>query len=650
MGSNRNRSLRRALLIAAVVLVATPAVVTIVSAHGTLQSSTPGNAAELDETPDTVTLEFGGDGIEPLDVTVTHENGTVVSGQIQQNGQVVTIPIQDAGTGIYTVEWEIRSADGHTKTGSLFFAVGDGVLDREAVLQSYLDDGTAGGGDSGSLTFLEAVSKGLLLVSLMVLIGTPVSFGLVVFPVLEEYGVRDEQAHRRAKITLLCGAAGFLGAVGLQGLVRGSFRLAGVRAYAATGLGQRWLWTLLLAAIVALVLADAYRRDRLPRAYWLSVAFLGGLLGSLSVAIESHSASIVGAVDGALVDLLHLAAGGLWAGGLLVLTTTVPPVLRRAHRRAQRPVTAAIIWRFSIVTVAVITMAVTTGLSLAAWHVPSTGSLLDTLYGTTLSLKLLLVALALGLGGFARFYLLRRLRPGATPLFDLRRVLGGSPHTLQHDGGERSNPLALFVRAVRLESGVLLTVILLSGLLTSTPTAAVAADGAVDDRATIERELTTGQVLELGLTPVDDSGSTLATTADTSIVIDAAIRAGGSRRPIDEGQTIRADVTSDRQNTTVGAALEPNDVGGYSAILQVPAGGSWELLVTTTIDDTYVAETVALDVRDDAAGTQDDDSSTSGGLFTTGLSIGALLISLVGMGAVMVEIVRFEQELQEIER
>jgi copper transport protein len=597
-------------------------------------------------TPGEVVLEFAGDEVETIDVTVTHESDTVVSGSPRLDGQVVTVPIDDAGTGIYTVNWEIRTADGHAKSGSYFFAVGEGVLDRDTIIQSYVDDG--GGSDGGQTTFLEAVAKGLLLISIILLIGAPVAFGLVVFPVFDEYLIEDELAERRARTLLFVAGLLFVGSVGLLGLVRGSFSIGGIEEYASTSLGLLWIRQLLLATVVAAILGDAYRRETLPQVYWLSVAFAGGILGSLSVSMTSHSASFVNAIDGALIDLLHIAAGALWAGGLLVLATAVPPVLRTAHERARRPVAAAIIWRFSIVIVAVITMAVSTGLTLASWHVPDTQSLLATLYGSALSSKLMLVTMALGLGGFARFYLLRRLRPGTKPLLASTNLFGPPEQNVRHDGGERTDPLDLFVRAVRLESGVLLTVILISGLITSAPTAAVATDGSVDDRTTIERQLDDGTILEIGLTPVDDSGSTLATKADTSIVVDATIRSGGRRIPIDDGSSIRADVTNQRTDNTVGAAMEPNDVGGYSTILQLSDSGSWELLVTTTIDGRYIAQSVQLDVRGadgSSDGSEEENSPASG--FTAFLSIGALGISLVGMGAVMVEVVRFETEEDE---
>jgi len=292
-------------------------------------------------------------------------------------------------------------------------------------------------------------------------------------------------------------------------------------------------------------------------------------------------------------------------------------------------------------------MAVSTGLTLASWHVPNTGSLLATLYGSALSSKLMLVTMALGLGGFARFYLLRRLRPGTKPLLASTNLFGPAEETLRHDGGERTDPLDLFVRAVRLESGVLLTVILISGLITSAPTAAVATDTAVDDRTTIERQIGEDTVLEIALTPVDDSGSTLETKADTSVVVDVTIYRNGRRLRVNEGESIRADFTHNRRDRTVGAALEPNDVGGYSTILQLPDPGSWELLVTTTVDDRYVAQSVDIDVRDSDGTSDNDGGGAPASGFTAFLSIGALGISLAGMGAVMVEVIRFEKEKEE---
>jgi copper resistance protein C len=96
------------------------------SAHTRLVSTTPVNGAEVDASPNDVTLTFN----EPVrekysEVVVTGpEGGTWQVGKLTQAGSTISqalVPLGPKGT--YTVAWRVVSADGHPVAGTFSFVL-----------------------------------------------------------------------------------------------------------------------------------------------------------------------------------------------------------------------------------------------------------------------------------------------------------------------------------------------------------------------------------------------------------------------------------------------------------------------------------------------------------------------------------------------
>ncbi|MFC6904921.1 copper resistance protein CopC [Halalkalicoccus tibetensis] len=591
------------------VLCALLASAPLAGAHAYLNESEPGNGEAVEEVPEEVGLSFSGDGVQIAEVSVTGPDGEDVSGPAHvdpDDPRLVAAPIEEAGEGeregIYVVEWEVLADDGHTTSGTFLFSVGDGPPDREQVIGLHEDDEE---GVSG----IEAAANGLVLLSLIGLVGVPVSLWIAIYPLAGRFGAPLGRAEERARTVLLAsGAAMLAGVVGL-GLARSasiapSLSSSAVGRFLGTSLGALWIAQLVVAGAVVGVLLVARRRP-LARRYWLGGAVAGGLAVQLSVSATSHSASLIDRFQGTATDFAHIGGAALWVGGLPALGLVLPAVLRRAE--AERAVAAAAIRRFSVVVLTGVTLAVTTGLVLAAWHAPDPEGLWTTLYGTLLSAKTLLVVLALGLGGLTRAVLLRRLEDGRA---DVGSV----------------------VRAVRIEGGVLLAVVLVSGLLTAAPTAAVAgADG--PSEATAE----SGNV-ELTVLPAEDGGSALLVDEDEPIVLDARFLADGEPVPAEEPTLL---LRNDQSDVTLTTDLEETEGGVYSTVETLPAVGSWEVRVSGQVDDGYESEWFRLfNVPDHPA---HDDHASEGTAFAAWLRIGALATGLLGTLAVLIETARFEQ-------
>lgn len=197
--------------------------------------------------------------------------------------------------------------------------------------------------------------------------------------------------------------------------------------------------------------------------------------------------------------------------------------------------------------------AASTGLLLAAWHVPGPASVLESVYGLALSAKTLLVLVALGLGGLTRFVLLRRLEFTASEGVVDRLLDSGR---LRSDGGDHSDVIAAVRRATRLEIGVLV----LSGLLTSAPTTAVA-DAAQLSESTIERE---GDVnLELLAMPAEEHDDGLALAVDEPVVIEATFTVDSEPVASDRTERLLADC---EYGATIEVDLEAAEPGTYATV------------------------------------------------------------------------------------
>ncbi|WP_440770361.1 copper resistance CopC/CopD family protein [Natronorubrum sp. DTA28] len=591
---SRTSLLASVLVVLVVMALAIGLVATPVAAHAYLSDSDPGNGEQLDDVPEEVTLYFSGDGVVNADIVVEGPDGEPVSSESEiddEDNQIVRVPIDDADgeDGMYTVDWEILADDGHTTAGSFFFAVGDEPLDRDAVLEAYEEGGE--GDEDESVPPFEAGAKALLLVGVAGLIGIPAVATVAVGPAFARADAAQRERIDGRIGTLLAGAAGLtvLGSIAL-GLARstalGPLSTETIVQFTETPLGEVWLVQVALAIGVAGIVG-ALARGRLPRRGALAGTLVGALAVAGTIAWTSHSATAIDRLSGTVVDFVHVVGAGLWVGGLAVLAFVVVPTVRNAHPEDRPVLLAGTIRRFSILALVGVTFVVGTGFVLASWHVPTASGLTDTFYGLVLAAKLILVAAALALGGLTRYVLLSRLEsPLPTDAVDGSRPAstdGGS------DGSGRQPTVARIARAVRLEVTLLVVVLLLSGLLTSAPTAAVAgADGDEPIEATIEYEYD-DVLVEVSALPAanESTDESFELRANEPIVFEVAFLENGS--PVDSEQPVRL-LASGGDGTEIEVELEETDDGTYATVQPLPDAGEWELRVTGSPGGSYVSE------------------------------------------------------------
>jgi methionine-rich copper-binding protein CopC len=105
-------------LILSVVLGVTP-----VSAHSELELISPANGATVASAVRTITLTFNEEVSSPR-IVVRGSDKAMVAGTTRRNGEKVIFTTTRAlRNGAFTVNWRVRSADGHFVSGTSRFTV-----------------------------------------------------------------------------------------------------------------------------------------------------------------------------------------------------------------------------------------------------------------------------------------------------------------------------------------------------------------------------------------------------------------------------------------------------------------------------------------------------------------------------------------------
>ncbi len=202
-----------------------------------------------------------------------------------------------------------------------------------------------------------------------------------------------------------------------------------VRAMAVAALGGLWV---------------AARRDPDREVLWWLMLAVGALL-ACSRSASGHAADAGDFSFGEWVDWAHLVAISVWAGSVLVVPAIVLPALTRAASVAPRFV-AQFARRFSRSSGLALGIVVLAGGYIAWRRLGSWPALVDTAYGRTLAVKLLLVAVAVALGAVNRFVHVRRIDAWARQAVAPSRAIG-------------SRLATRFANTVRLEAAVLVAVV-----------------------------------------------------------------------------------------------------------------------------------------------------------------------------------------------
>lgn len=382
-----------------------------VSAHASLESSSPSPSAVLESGPAEVVLDFD-EPVTPVprsieiydesanrlileEAVVSEDDDTVMSA-----GGVPELP-----DGIYAVVYRALSSDGHVVEGAYTFQVG---TDPSAVDPSDLLDGVLDGsaGPAG-LSWVMGVGRWLAYLGLALFLG-----GLTL---MAGGGISSRRSVWLIGAGWLSAVVGSLVVFALQGpyTVAGrwsdAWNLSLWSDVADTRLGRAIIVRVALLVVLALlVVALRGAFARVSTTWWRSTAALVGVGAVVTFAASGHpsASSLSGLAVG--VGAVHMSSVVLWVGGLALVV---------GGGVLTSPDAPSVVARFSRLAAWTLPIAVVTG-AWQAWHlVPEVSRITDSDWGKGLLLKGCLVVGAVTLGVFGRWLVRRDDREG------LRRIV-----------------------------------------------------------------------------------------------------------------------------------------------------------------------------------------------------------------------------------
>ena len=505
-----------------------------VSAHASFIEGTPADGEHLDSSPSEIVLTFS----EPVGLV---DDGMVLHSQSDPplaldavaDGQSVRVPIESPlEDGAYILQWRVISADSHPIAGTLSFSIGDvtdlGEIELDAGPPEWV---------TWANTAAKTMSYG----------GMLASFGLLAVGWLL---TRTDMA-QIAKIvrgSALVGAIGLLLEFPLAAIVQRGVMVSSIGDLfdGMRQLDSNTTWSLgagfaLLVAVSLASRGNLRDRDLFLMVCIISTASLMTLL--LSGHTRSKSPSWV-MLPG---DAIHVIAGALWLGGIIILSLGLTGRWKGdAFSTPDRAI--AIVAGFSRMAIWIAIALIISGLAMGVTILRSWEALFNTNYGTTLMVKIGLVAVTLVLAAINRFVL---VPGGVTSLGTLRRIVSG-------------------------ELVLILLVVVATGLLVqqnpvvpyeAPETAAKIFDDSV--------ELDDSHTLDLKITKLPDH----------SLVIVAVLRdETGAPVQVDAPLELSWFLPSDNLGPISGTyELNPNN-GQYMGETSLPRSGDWELEVKVSVD------------------------------------------------------------------
>jgi copper transport protein len=418
----------------------------VASAHALLARSDPAAGAILDydKAPTQVRLWFTEDVNPALTkaVVVDHNNNEVDlhdSHVSPSDPREVDTSLHQLQPGFYVVIWKSVSAeDGHATGGNFLFRVRfpDGTA---PALPSELPTGPAGFANSNSGQCLTGSSPLLcapeVLSDWLVFLAAVVWVGGVFWQayMVERAAQRDRSlvpaalatARRFRRIAIIVLPLFLLANIGYvigQAMLAGGDGGSGFSPTIWSGIllhssfGIFWLLRELLALLALLllvavpepILTEEDWRPR-PALNWSRVAL--GLLLLVAMAFSGHAAAAQ--TRGGLgsfavpVDWLHLLSTSIWVGGIIFIALTLMPAIWHYDSTDRAQVLVKLLPRFSVIALVSVTVAALSGSFNADVQLTSWNQFLDTMYGRTLIVKILLVIVMIMISAHHAF----RIRP-----------------------------------------------------------------------------------------------------------------------------------------------------------------------------------------------------------------------------------------------
>jgi copper transport protein len=402
------------------------------AAHAFLESSNPAANAVVPTPPQFVTLRFT-EALEPSysKADLYDQTGKQVPGttsKISDNATTITVALPPGlPNGTYSLLWRtLSNVDGHTAEGYLPFTIG-----TQADVRNVAPPVTSG---VSSLLpeWVLAGSRWLALLGLAAVVAVWPVWLVVVRPAISPAWQLGPRVTRRVRAYTV-GAFAFSVFANLLALGVQAISIAGAnvlpRALASTigetRYGTWWLVRVGLLLIFAAVLLGAAWWWPWRRRWTTLLTLVAAMALPLPFSMTSHAGAVPEGQAAAIAfDYAHLLAASLWVGGIFFLVVALVPTVRHLTAAGRRVVLGRAIPRFSALALIAWGVLALTGFYSSWLQVGNLPALIDTPYGQTLILKLILVVPLFCLGAFNLVVVTRKLRAARTE----ERVEGWGSH------------------------------------------------------------------------------------------------------------------------------------------------------------------------------------------------------------------------------
>lgn len=540
----------------------------VVKAHGYVVRAIPADRSTLERPPTRLQYWFSED-LEPRfsEIKLRDQSGEVIaSGAVDESNHALLTLRVPAGLldGAYIVELRPAFAsDGHVIAESQVFFVGEEV------------GGVTGSAAADRAIPLEILWRAGLNLANFLFFGASLLFRVVLLPAWGN--LRNPRAAlppRVMKPLRNCLIAGVMLAAlaNLVALLQQSMvffntdatqviqqNLWGV-VLIGSRFGDVWIFRMVLLVFggVLLFVAEYYRplMPQLVEGIWRGMPWLGALFIGLTMVTSHAAGSTLLPWLAIAVDWLHALAAAFWLGGALGLTLLMGPALAPLDDERRRAAIRAVTRRFSRIVTPLVALMIVSGVY-NALNFFVTPADLDTSYGRTLGLKLLLIAPLLLIGGWQ--HVATRPQLGAR----LATVLSMLPLSLH----SRMKQAAATGKALRLEAILMLALLCAVAWLSATPL-----PEPVSQRADLETPQVTQAVGDFTVTSAIIPGGPGVNTYDV------VVRRGGA--PATDLSIRLQLVNPARGIRSAWQSAEQVDAGLYSAAGDdIDEAGEWWSLV-----------------------------------------------------------------------
>jgi copper transport protein len=367
--------MRRALVVVAVAGLIAGVPATAARAHASLASSEPASGTRVETAPSEITLRFTEQPEPKLSsVRVLDASGNTFERAPAFAGFTMRVPVGALTTGVYTVSWRVVSkADGHTTAGAFAFGFGADVTPDAAARVPPVR--------TPPPSALEIGGRALFLAGLIALLGAALMLVAI-------FSAEPRALARLARWSLLASGSGLVLLAEAQRRAAG----VGIGTLLGTRVGNALIVRAIALAVAAVAVFVAGARARIAMSV-AAVATLGGMFAHVAAGHASADASWSWMKIGA--QWIHVAAVGVWIGGLFALLVGIRSIAGEATARAVR--------RFSTIAGVTLVVVWATGIVRALNQLDSWGQLTSSGYGRVIIAKTALILLLAGFGAINRY-------------------------------------------------------------------------------------------------------------------------------------------------------------------------------------------------------------------------------------------------------